>query len=461
MVTQSRAPPCDQNTQSRAPPCDPNTQSRAPPCDQNTQSRAPPCDPAGPVRWTLSSPVVAEPIVIVGASLAGLRTAESLRQHGYEGPITLIGDETHAPYDRPPLSKQVLTGAKEPDSTTLAVPADLDATWMLGTSATGLDLDARRVRTTAGDVAFAQLVIATGAAPRILPAFRPAPGVHYLRTLDDALALRADLLSSERGLVVIGAGFIGLEVAVSAMSLDVATVVVEALPIPLDRAVGPEIGGRLGEWHRAKGVDLRTGTQPTALRAAGGGRPEGVELADGEFIEADVVAVGVGVSPNTGWLDGSGVDVGDGVRCDRFLRVLAGGRPRPGVFAAGDVARWWHEGYGEEVRVEHWTNAGEGADAAAANLLAEIAGHPLHAFTPVPYFWSDQHGVKLQFVGRPGPGDETAVLEGSFEEDRVLVGYGRSSRLVGALGIRRPARVMALQRDIAAGAAWPLDAAMS
>lgn len=398
-----------------------------------------------------------EPIVIVGASLAGLRTAESLRQHGYEGPITLVGDEARPPYDRPPLSKQILTGTKEPDRAALPIPADLDATWLLATAATGLDLPARTLRTTAGDFPFAQLVIATGAAPRILPAFPPGRGVHYLRTLDQALALRADLLSSTRGLAVIGAGFIGLEVAVSAMALGVKTVVLEALPIPLERGLGPDIGGCIGEWHRSKGVDLRTGTRPTALRFRSGGRPEGVELADGGFIEADVVVIGVGVSPNTAWLEGAGVDISDGVRCDRFLRVLEGGEPLPGVYAAGDVARWWHDGYGEEVRVEHWTNAGEAAEAVAANLAGELAGEPPTPFTPIPYFWSDQHGVKLQFVGRPGPGDETAVLEGSFAEDRVLVGYGRSSKLVGAFGIRRPARVMALQRDIAAGAPWPVD----
>lgn len=406
-------------------------------------------DGAGPGNFA----AVPEPVVIAGASLAGLRAAESLRQHGWDGPVVLVGDERHRPYDRPPLSKQVLTGSKPPESTALPVPDDLDAEWRLGVRATGVDLDRRVLATSDGEIPFSGLLIATGAEPRVLPTFPPGPGVHYLRTLDDAVALRADLAAS-RGVVVVGAGFIGLEVAASAQQLGLPVSVLEALPVPLERGLGPEMGARMADWHRAKGIDLRTGVLgPEPVIS--GGRPEGVRLPSGEVIEADTVVVGIGVAPATGWLAGSGVDLGDGVRCNRHLRVLASGRSVPGLYAVGDVARWWHDGYGEEVRVEHWTNAGESAELAAANFLAERRGDELTAYRPVPYFWSDQHGIKLQFVGRPAPGDDTAVLEGDFAGDRVLVGYGRDGRLVAGLGLRRPARVMALQRLIEDGSPWP------
>jgi NADPH-dependent 2,4-dienoyl-CoA reductase/sulfur reductase-like enzyme len=394
-------------------------------------------------------------IVIVGASLAGLRAAETLRQLGHGGHLTVIGDERHAPYDRPPLSKQVLTGKTTPEGTALPVPDDLDAEWVLGTAANNLDLERRRVGLSSGDdLAFDGLVIATGARPRVLPGAPPGPGVHYLRTVDEAVALRDDLRRSE-ALVVIGAGFIGLEVASSALSLGVATVVLEALPVPLERALGAEMGWSLMNWHRSKGTDVRAGIGVHELVRRdqdGTSRPEGVRLSDGTVVAADTVVVGVGVAPATEWLAGSGVDLADGVRCDSRLRVLSGGRPVDGIVAAGDVARWDHPGYGEPVRVEHWTNAAEAGEAAARTLLMGPAAEP---YAPTPYFWSDQHGVKLQFVGRASAGDDTVIVEGSFDDDRLLVAYGSSGRLVAALGMRRPARVMAMQRMIAEGGAFP------
>lgn len=391
-------------------------------------------------------------IVIVGASLAGLRAAEALRQDGHDGPITVVGDEPHQPYDRPPLSKQILTGKTDAQGTSLPVPPDLGADWLLGTAATGFDPHSRRVSLKGGgDLPFDGLVIATGARPRILPFAPPGPGVHYLRTLDDSLALRADLDRSG-GLVVIGAGFIGLEVASSAQKLGVRTVVLETLPVPLERSLGPEIGAAVMRWQLSKGTDLRTGVGVEAIIRDGSGRPQGVRLMDGSVVEADTIVVGIGVAPVTGWLANSGVDVSDGVRCDSRLRVLSGGKIVPGVVAAGDVVRWDHPGYGEAVRVEHWTHATESGEAAGRTLLRGDEAQP---YGPTPYFWSDQHGVKLQFVGRAAAGDETAVIEGSFEEDRVLVAYGNGGRLVGALGIRRPARVMALQRMIGQGAPFP------
>lgn len=388
----------------------------------------------------------------MGASLAGLRAAEALRQDGYSGSLTIVGDEPHRPYDRPPLSKQVLTGTTDASGTALPVPDDLQADWVLGTAAAGLDLEKRRVSLEGGDeIAYDGLVIATGARPRILPFAPPGPGVHYLRTLDDSLALREDLTRSA-GLVVIGAGFIGLEVASSAQQLGVPCVVLETLPVPLERSLGPEIGEAVMAWHRSKGTDLRTGVGVEAILQDKGGRPEGVELTDGSVVAADTVVVGVGVAPVTDWLARAAVDVTDGVRGDSRLRVLSGGVPLPGVVAAGDVVRWDHPAYGETVRVEHWTHATESGEAAARTLLRGDEAEP---YGPTPYFWSDQHGVKLQFVGRAAAGDQIAVLEGSFEEDRVLIAYGRAGRLVGALGIRRPARVMALQRMIDGGAGFP------
>lgn len=393
-----------------------------------------------------------ERIVIVGASLAGLRAAESLRLDGHDGTITLVGDEPRRPYDRPPLSKQVLTGKTSAEGTSLPVPEDLGAEWILSTAATGLDLGRRRLMLDGGEeLEFEGLVIATGARPRVLPIAPPGPGIHYLRTLDDSVSLRDDLARSER-LVVIGAGFIGLEVASSAQELGVPTVVLEALPVPLERSLGPEIGQQLMNWHLSKGTDLRAGVGVDAILKEPSGRPEGVRLTDGSVVPADTVVVGVGVAPVTDWLNRSGLDLADGVRCDPYLRVRAGGRPVPGVVAAGDVARWDHPAYGESVRVEHWTNATEAGEAAARTL---IRGDRAEPYAPTPYFWSDQHGRKLQFVGRASAGDRTVLLEGGFEDDRLVIAYGRGGRLVGALGMRRPARIMALQRMIGEGAAFP------
>ncbi|HLI55095.1 MAG TPA: FAD-dependent oxidoreductase [Acidimicrobiales bacterium] len=392
-----------------------------------------------------------ERTVVVGASLGGLRAAEGLRAGGYDGHLVLVGAETHPPYDRPPLSKQVLLGKVTPDATALPVADSLEVEWVLGSPAAGLSLaDGRLLLEDGRSMGFDRLVIATGASPRLLPAVPAGPGVHYLRTLDDAAALRADLESSA-GLVVIGAGFIGLEVGCSAQQLGVPVVVVEALPVPLERALGPEMGALILDWHRSKGLDVRTGAAVRGLRLSHG-RPEAVLLADGSELPADTVVVGVGVAPATGWLAGSGVDVADGVLADPHLRVLSAGTPLSNVVAVGDVVRWHHRSYGETVRVEHWTHAAESGEAAARALLHGTAAP---AYDPVPYFWSDQHGVKIQVVGRISAGDEVVLLEGSLDDDRVVYAFGRDGRLTAALGVRRPARVMALQRAIAEGAPFP------
>ncbi len=391
-----------------------------------------------------------EHVVIVGASLAGLRAAEALRAAGHDGRITLVGAEKHRPYDRPPLSKQVLTAKVQPEATALAVDDSAALEWILGVAAIGLDPDRRRVRLSEGsELSYDGLVIATGASPRLLPGAPPGPGVHYLRTVDDSVALRDDLTSAQ-SVVVIGAGFVGLEVACSAASLGRSVVVVEALPVPLERSLGLATGRAVLKWHLDKGLDLRTGVGVASI--AGAGRPEAVLLSDGSEIPADVVVIGVGAAPETAWLSGSGVDIADGVLCDERLRVLRSGRPSPDIVAAGDVARWLHPGYGEAIRIEHWTNATEAGEAAARTLLL---GEEAQPYSPVPYFWSDQHGVKLQFVGRMKAGDEAVVLEGSWADERLLIAYGRSGVLVAALGIRRPARLMALQRMISEGAPFP------
>ena len=394
----------------------------------------------------------------MGASLAGLRAAEGLRRAGFEGDITVIGEEEHPPYDRPPLSKQVLTGKADADAVRLDLGEDLGIEWLLQTRATGLDIERRVVAVETASsraggsrsesVPYDLLVIATGARPRVLKSFEPSTGALYLRTIEDSLALREAMTRAEQA-VVIGAGFIGLEVASSASSLGLDVTVLEALPVPLSRAIGDDMGEAIADFHRRNGVKVRTGVAVEGV--VGSQVVEGVRLADGEVIPAQVVVVGVGVSPVTQWLEESGVDLDNGLVCDEKLRVTAGGKPVPGVTAAGDVARWEHPSYGS-VRVEHWTNAVEQGEAAARTLLL---GDAAPAFAPVPYFWSDQHGAKIQFVGSTRQGDDVAVVDGSIDEDRFVVAYGRDGRLTAALGMRRPAKVMALQKLIGEGCSFP------
>ncbi|MHB1533036.1 MAG: NAD(P)/FAD-dependent oxidoreductase [Acidimicrobiales bacterium] len=390
-------------------------------------------------------------VVIVGASLAGLHAAAALRRAGDESAITVVGAEVHLPYDRPPLSKQLLTGRVEAEQIRLPIEADLGIEWRLGVAATRLDAERRRVGLggVRDELPFDRLVLATGARPRWLPGLAPGEGVHVLRSLDDALTLRAALQRNPR-VAVIGAGFIGLEVAASCRARGLAVTVIEALPIPLERAIGAAWGARVAKLHRDHGTQLRLGALVAGL--VGAGTVEGVRLADGEVVPADVVVVGVGVAPETSWLEGSGVELDDGVICDDRLRVRVGGRVRPDIVAAGDVARWYHRGYRERVRVEHWTNAVEQGEAAATTLLH---GEEAPPFAPVPYFWSDQYATKLQFVGRTLPGDETQVVDGSPEDARWAAAYGRAGRLVAGLGFARPAKVMAMRRLIEEGAAFP------
>ena len=387
-------------------------------------------------------------VIIVGASLAGIRAAETLRREGFDGTITLIGDEPHAPYDRPPLSKQVLAGTMEPERTQLLTPdalAALELDLRLGRRAVGLDLASRTLTLDGGEQhAFDGLLIATGASARTIPGTEAIPGVHTLRTLDDALALRKDFDASPQRVVVVGAGFIGAEVAATARGRGLEVTMIEALPVPLGRVLGDEMGRVCGEVHRDHGVDLRLGVGVSAIE--GSGRVERVVLSDGSVVEADVVVVGIGVVPNTAWLEGSGLTIDNGVVCD--ATTLAA----PGVTAAGDVARWPNERFGETARIEHWDHAIEMAMHAARRLL--VPDEAAVPFTPVPYFWSDQYDRKIQLAGRCRPDDEVRVVHGSTEERRFVAIYGREGRLTAVLGMNRPRHVMQYRQLIADGASW-------
>ena len=392
-------------------------------------------------------------VVVVGASLAGFRAVEELRHQGYDGRLTVVGAEPHLPYDRPPLSKQVLAGKWDLERISLKPIGkemdDLDVDWRLGVSAAGLDLSTREVELAdASRVPFEALVIATGAAVRTLPGQPTLDGLYTLRTLDDCLALRVDLERAPERVVVVGAGFIGAEVAATARERGLEVTVLEALSTPLQRALGDQMGNVCADIHRDHGVDLRLNTGVEGFEDDGRGRLTGVKLTDGTSVAADVAVVGVGVVPNTGWLDGSGLTVDNGLVCDETCLAA------DGVVAAGDVARWPNSRFGEVMRVEHWENAQEQGAHAARRVLG--AAEP---YTPVPWFWSDQYDRKIQLAGRSSFEDEVQVIDGSIDERRFVAIYGRGGRLVGVLGMNRPRVVMEYRQLIADGASW--DAALA
>ena len=386
-------------------------------------------------------------VTIVGASLAGMRAAETLRREGFDGTVTLIGDETDAPYDRPPLSKQVLAGEWEPQRIALyddETLADLQLTWRLGARAVGFEAATRTVTLAGGEQLSADgVVIATGARTRTLPGTGDLAGVYTLRTLADSLAIRTEFDATPGRVVVVGAGFIGAEVAATARGRGLDVTMVEMADTPLERVLGAELGRVCAEVHTDHGVDLRLGVGVESI--TGAGRVEQVTLSDGTRLDADVVVVGVGVIPNTEWLEGSGLDIDNGVVCDETCLAA------PGVVAAGDVARWPNRLFGQSIRVEHWDNAIAQGIAAAQRLLAGEAAEP---FAPVPWFWSDQYDRKIQLAGRSGPDDEVVVVTGSTEERRFAAIYGRAGRIVAVLGFNRPRHVMQYRRLIARGASW-------
>lgn len=388
-------------------------------------------------------------LVVVGASLAGLRAVESARRAGFAGEVTLVGAEEHLPYDRPPLSKAFLAddapGQPQPFRTEAELRDELDVELMLGAAATGLDATAREVDVAGTAVPYDAVVIATGATPRGFPGADGIAGVHALRTVDDAVAIRGALDAGART-VVVGAGFIGSEVASAARVRGLPVTVVETLDVPLSRAIGAEVGQVCAQLHRAAGTDLRTGTAVTGIETTGG-RVSGVRLDDGTVIPADLVVLGTGVVPTTGWLRGSGVGLHErdgGVLCD--VTLTAG---QPGVYAAGDVAHVPNALFDDDLmRLEHWTNAAEQGAAAARHAVQPESARPL---STVPYFWSDQYSSRIQFVGTPHA-DGVAVVDPSPE--RFLAVYRRADRVVGALTINRAREVMKLRRRIADRAPW-------
>ncbi len=397
-----------------------------------------------------------ERVVVIGASLAGLRAAETLRSEGFGGDVVVIGAETHRPYDRPPLSKKLLAGEWEPDRIQLRQPDsfdELDVEWRLGVAASQLDLDAHRVDLSDGtSLDFDGCIIATGARCRRLPDQGRHAHVHELRTLDDSMRLRAELADGGRRVVVIGAGFIGLEVAAIARQLGNEVTVLEGAPAPLIRGLGAEMGAAIGAMHEAHGVTVRCGVSVDRLDAAG------VLLDGGELVEADVVVVGIGVVPATQWLDDSGLELRDGVVCDETLLARrTDATAADGVYAAGDVLRWPNPLFDEEMRVEHWTNAAEQGAQAAKNLLAVAAddpARPAEAYAPIPFFWSDQFDIRIQFLGRASPDDEVLIGAGSIDDGKFLTLYGRNGKLHGALGVNAPRWVMPMRKLLLAGATW-------
>lgn len=381
-------------------------------------------------------------IVVAGASMGGLRAAEQLRAAGWTGAITVVGDEPHMPYNRPPLSKEVLAG-KAPFASLAFTPkaSAADVEWRLGTKIVAARLAERTVELDDGStLSYDGLVVATGMRPRRLRCPGPLAGRHTVRTLADAQDLRAELTRPGARVVVVGAGFIGCEVAATAVGLGVREVtIVDPLPLPMVGPLGELPARALLKRHEERGVRFALGTGVAGFE--GDDRVTGVVLANGSVLPADVVVESVGSVANTEWLQGNGLDLADGVLTDEHLR--AGGHPE--VVAVGDVARFPNARYDAVPRrVEHWSIPTDTAKHAAKTLAAHLAGRnaELAPFVPLPTFWSDQHDFRLQSFGAPGLGlDDVRVLDGEPDGD-VLVGYHVDGRLVGVVALGGQAAAM-------------------
>ncbi len=382
-------------------------------------------------------------VVIVGASVAGIRTAQALRAREFDGPITVIGDEPRQPYDKPPLSKQMLDPATDGEPIALLPVEAIDELHLdvhLGMPATALDTTGKTLALGDGtDISYDILVIACGVTPRTLPGVAEFANVHTVRTADDAHALRHALLPGSRA-VAIGAGFIGAEFASAATTRGASVTLVEAQETPLSAQLGPDVGGRLAELHTANGVTLLTGQQVSGFD--GHDRVTGVRLADGSGIPADLVVIGIGAVPAVDWLESSALTLDNGIVCDSSLRAI-GVRD---VYAAGDVARWHNPVYDELTRIEHWTNANEHADTIAAGIVGAAAPRPA-----LPYVWSDQYGKRIQIIGRPALGSPV-IVEGDAVAGNLIAGYADDSGvLVGALVLDNPRLLLKFRKAINAG----------
>jgi NADPH-dependent 2,4-dienoyl-CoA reductase/sulfur reductase-like enzyme len=425
------------------------------------------------VTWSLASN---GRVVVVGGSLAGLRTAESLRAKGFAGSITILSEETIAPYDRPPLSKQFLTGTWDHERIALRSTEELTGLHLdlrLGVHATGVDLAGRIVHGVVNGVgqsfSYDALVVATGVRARELPASLidtgvQKPSVHTVRTRGDSESLQPLLVEGAK-IVVIGAGFIGAEVAAAASAKGCSVTIIEQLPIPLSRALGEAMGFACGSLHGRHGVTLRCGVELIAITNGC------VFLGDGSTLAADVVVAGIGTIPNTEWLQNCDIDAANGVRVDEYCQALSStGSVIPGVFAVGDIALFpldWPRGDpratepvgyepsengpagNELVRIEHWTNAAEMASHLAGVLNGEIL-----PYAPVPYFWSDQYNHKIQFLGRAHPSDEVCIVSGSVEEGAWLALYRNGDRLTAALGVSKVRGLVPYRALLASGCSW-------
>jgi 3-phenylpropionate/trans-cinnamate dioxygenase ferredoxin reductase subunit len=381
------------------------------------------------------------PTVIVGGSVAGVRTVQALRARGYEEDIVLVDQEPGPPYDKPALSKEILTGAAaQPPA--LADLGDLAVDHRPGLAATGLDLAARRLVTGSGSIPFGRLVIATGSRPRRLPALEGRAGVHYLRTRADAASLREEFTRRPR-VVVVGGGFVGGEVASSARALGLDVTIVEAAPRLLARLMPPEVSDRVARLHRDHGVRVLCGRSVTGC--FGRDRVETVELDDGTRLDADVVVAGIGTTPATGWLTGSGLVLDDGVRCGPDLSADGA----EGVWAIGDCARWFDVASSRPVRLEHWTAAREQAAFVAGALTGDGA---TTAFTTTGYVWSDQHGVRIQHVGRWDAATTTSSSPAGDGRGLLFVHHD-GDEPAGATAFDAPRDLLALRRRLASTAA--------
>jgi NADPH-dependent 2,4-dienoyl-CoA reductase/sulfur reductase-like enzyme len=380
-------------------------------------------------------------VLVVGASAAGLVASEALRRKGYQGRVTVLGAEPHLPYDRPPLSKQVLCGNWQPERAQLRQPdvlSTLDAEFVLGDPAAGLDVAARTIHTASGrELTADAIILATGLRPRTLAGQDGLSGVHVLRTLDDALALRKDLLSCSR-VVVVGDGVLGAEITATVRGMGLAVTMAGPQPAPLTYQLGTLVASRLAALHAANGVELRLGSGVVGLSEQDG-RVTGVLLETGEVLPADVVVVAFGAAPATEWLAGSGLLCDNGIVCDSRCRAAEG------IYAAGDVARWHHETLDVLLRLENRTNATEQAVAVAANILG--ADQP---YVPVPYFWTDQFDAKIHVHGTLPIGADVSVVEGEPEAGRFVAQYRHGGVVTGVLGWNMPKQARLRRQELVA-----------